>query len=120
MLTAIISIGLIVFSVFIVVNFLPMLATALLYGLVAIALLIQFVAKKFLIAVPWTIAAVVAVTVGLFALGLQFFGEDDAKRFVEKFLPPRDFERKTLSLALIELMIVLHGKIAGRLPIRNV
>ena len=111
MLTAIISIGLILFSVFIVVNFLPALATALLYGLVAVALLIQFVAKKILIAVPWTVAAFVALTVGFFALGRQFFCADNAKRFVEKFLPPREFERKTLSLAVIELMIILHEKI---------
>ena len=88
-----------------------MLATALLYGLVAVALLIQFVTKKILIAVPWTVAAFCALSVGFFALGRQFFCADNAKHFVEKFLPPRKFERKTLSLALIELMIVLHEKI---------
>lgn len=91
-----------------------MLATALLYGLVAVALLIQFIAKKILIAVPWTVAAFVALTVGLFALGRQFLCADNAKRFVEKFLPPREFERKTLSLAVIELMIILHEKILER------
>ena len=91
-----------------------MLATALLYGLVAVVLLIQFVAKKILVALPWTVAAFVALTVGFFALGRQFFLEDNAKRFVEKFLPPREFERETLSLALIELMIILHEKILER------
>lgn len=74
----------------------------------------QFLAKKILIALPWTVAAFVALTVGLFALGRQFFCADNAKRFVEKFLPPKEFERKTLSLALIELMIILHEKILER------
>ena len=70
-----------------------------------------FVAKKILIAVPWIISAAGAVTVGFVALGRQFFNEGNAKIFVERFLPPRDFSRKTFSLAMIELMLVFHAEI---------
>lgn len=111
MLAGIISIALIIFGLSLIVRSLPKF---LLYALVAAALAIQFVAKKILIALPWLAAAVCAVTVGLFALGRQFFGEGDAKIFVENFLPPREVERETFSLALIELMIVAHQKILSR------
>ena len=80
----------------------------ILYAVTAAGMSIQFVAKKILLAVPWIISAVVAVTIGFVGLGRQFFGAGDAKLFVEKFLPPRDFERKTFSLAVIELMLAVR------------
>lgn len=83
-----------------------------LYALVAVGLVIKFVAKKLFGAVPWIISAVVALTIGFFALGRQFFGAGDAKRFVERFLPPREVARESFSLALIELMIVTREKIS--------
>ena len=115
MLTAIIAIGLVVLSVAVFVNLLPLLANLFLYGVVAFFLLIKFVvrfvAKKILIALPWTIAAICAGAFGFIALGRQFFGLGNAKRFVEQFLPPREFERKTFALTLIEVMLILHEKI---------
>ena len=92
-------------GVVLLVRYLP---KVFLYGLVAAGMSIQFVAKKFFIAVPWIISALVAVTIGFVGLGRQFFGADDAKLFVEKFLPPREFERKTFSLAVIELMLIVR------------
>ena len=70
-----------------------------------------FVAKKFLIAVPWIISAAGAVLIGFVALGRQFFSAGDAKIFVERLLPPREFSRETFSLAVIELMLVIHAEI---------
>ncbi len=113
MLTAIIAIGLVVLSVAVFVNLLPLLANLFLYGVAAFFLLIKFVAKKILIALPWTIAAICAGGFGFIALGRQFFGLGNAKRFVEQFLPPREFERKTFALTLIEVMLILHEKILG-------
>ena len=81
-----------------------------LYALVAVGMLIRFVAKKLFGAVPWIISAVVALTIGFIALGRQFFVGTDAKLFVERFLPPREVGRETFSLALIELMIVTREK----------
>ena len=82
-----------------------------LYALVAVGMLIKFVAKKLFGAVPWIISAVVALMIGFIGLGRQFFVGEDAKLFVERFLPPREVERKTFSLALIELMIVTREKL---------
>lgn len=82
-----------------------------LYMLVAVGLLIKFVAKKLLGAVPWIISAVVALAVGFVGLGRQFFVGADAKLFVERFLPPREVERETFSLAVIELMLVVREKL---------
>ena len=112
MFAAIISIVLLVVGVAILINILPSLGTILLYVVVAAALLIKFVAKKILIAVPWIVAAGAAIALGLFALGRQIFGAGDAKDFVEEFLPPTPSERETFSLTLIELMILLHAKIS--------
>ena len=111
MLSAIISVVLAVVSVILVVKLMLLLPTILLYALVTAGLLIKFVAKKILGAIPWIMAAFVAATVGFIGLGRQFFGAGDAKTFAENFLPPRDFERESLSLTLIELMIIVHEKI---------
>ena len=111
MISAIISVIFVVLCVVFGVKLLLLIPTILLYGLVAIGLLIKFVAQKILIAVPWIIAAIVALAVGFIGLGRQFSGAGNAKYFVEKFLPPRDFERETISLTLIELMIAVHQKI---------
>lgn len=111
MLSAIISLVLAVVSVILVVKLLLLAPTILLYALVTAGLLIKFVAKKILGAIPWIVSALVAATVGFIGLGRQFFGAGSAKSFVEKFLPPRGFERETLSLTLIELMIVVREKI---------
>ena len=82
-----------------------------LYALVAVGMLIKFVAKKLLDAVPWILSAVIALSIGFVGLGRQFFGAGDAKRFIERFLPPRDVDRETFSLTLIELMLVTREKI---------
>lgn len=82
------------------------------YVLVAARLIIQFVAKKFLLAVPWIISAVLAVTVALYALGRQFFFNEDAKLFIEQKLSPQNLSyEKTFSLLTIGLMLELHEKI---------
>lgn len=114
MLSAIISLVLAVVSVILVVKLLLLAPTIFLYALVTAGLAIKFVAKKILIAIPWIVSALVAGTVGFIGLGRQFFGAGSAKSFVEQFLPPRAFERETLSLTLIELMIVVHEKILRR------
>lgn len=111
MLSAIISLVLAVVSVILVVKLLLLAPTILLYALVTAGLAIKFVAKKILGAIPWIVSALVATTVGFIGLGRQFFGAGSAKSFVEQFLPPRDFERETLSLTLIELMIIVREKI---------
>ena len=82
-----------------------------LYALVAAGMLIRFVAKKLFGAVPWIISAVVALTIGFVALGRQFFVGTDAKLFVERFLPPREVNRETFSLAVIELILVVREKL---------
>ena len=107
MLAAIISFVLVALIFVSAVRLLPKI---FLYALVAAGMAIQFVAKKILVAVPWIISAVVAVTFGLYALARQFFGAGDAKLFIEKFLPPREFERETFSLAVIELMLEVREK----------
>ena len=116
MISAIISVIFVVLCVVFGVKLLLLIPTILLYGLVAIGLLIKFVAQKILIAVPWLMSAVVALTIGFIGLGRQFFGAGNAKYFAEKFLPPRNFERETFSLTLIELMIAVHQKILKHMP----
>ena len=108
MLAAIISVVLVAAIFVFAVRVTPRI---LLYALVAAGMLIRFVAKKLFDAVPWIISAVVALTIGFVGLGRQFFGAGDAKLFVERFLPPREFERETFSLAVIELMIVTREKL---------
>ncbi len=107
MLVAIISFVLVAMIFVFAVRLTPKI---FLYALVAAGLAIQFVVKKIFVAVPWIISAVVAVTFGFYALGRQFFGAGDAKNFVERFLPPREFERETFSLAVIELMLEVREK----------
>ena len=108
MFAAIISVALVAVIFVFAVRLTPKI---FLYALVAFGMLIRFVAKKILIAAEWIISAVVALTIGFVGLGRQFFGAGDAKRFIERFLPPREVGRETFSLALIELMIVTREKL---------
>lgn len=87
-----------------------------LYALVTFGLAIQFVVKKIFVSMPWIISALVTVLFGLFALGRQFFGKEDAKLFAEKFLPLQKVPRETFSLTLIEFMILFHEKILSLCP----
>ena len=114
MVVAIISVVLLALSVAVIVRFFPKI---FLYGVVAIVMAIQFVAKKILIAVPWIISAFVALVIGFVALGRQFFGAGNAKVFAEGFLPPREVERETFSLTLIEIMLETR-KLLGALSLR--
>ena len=108
MFAAIISVALVAVIFVYAVRLTPKI---FLYALVATGMLIKFVAKKLLEAVPWTISAVVALTIGFLGLGRQFFGGADAKLFVERFLPPREVGRETFSLAVIELILVVREKL---------
>ena len=108
MFAAIISVALVAVIFVFAVRVTPKI---FLYALIAAGMLIKFVAKKLFGAVPWTISAIVALTIGFIGLGRQFFGAGDAKLFVERFLPLREFERETFSLTLIELMIVTREKL---------
>lgn len=110
-MATVIALALVVAAVAATVSLLPTLAKIFLYGLVAAALAMKFVAEKIFEALPWIVAAIGALTVGFVGLGRQFFGAGDAKRFAEKFLPPRETERETFALTLIELMIVLREKL---------
>ncbi|MCR5834460.1 MAG: hypothetical protein K6G55_07430 [Selenomonadaceae bacterium] len=117
MFGVLVTIVVVVFSLLIVLALIMKSPKIFLYGLVAIGLAIQFVAKKIVTALPWTVGAIAALTVGFYSLGQQFFELGDAKSFVETFLPPRDSQRKTLSLALIELMMVFREKFLIAFPI---
>ena len=82
-----------------------------LYTLVAAGLAIKFVAKKILLAVPWIISAVIALTIAFIALGRQFFGAGDAKIFMSQKLSPQNLpHEKTFSLLIIGLTLELHEK----------
>ena len=82
-----------------------------LYTLVAAWLAIKFAAKKILLAVPWIISAVIAVTIFFYALGRQFFVNKDAKIFIARKLSPQNLpHEKTFSLLIIGLTLELHEK----------
>ena len=105
----VLALAIVVFAVVFTTRFL-FCSRIILYALVAVGMLIKFVAKKLLGAVPWIISAVIALSIGFVGLGRQFFGGADAKLFVERFLPPRESDRESFSLALIELMLVIREK----------
>lgn len=84
----------------------------ILYALVAAGLVINFGVKKILSAVPWIISAVLAVTVAMYALGGQFFFNEDAKIFIAQKLSPQNLSpKKTFSLLTIGLMLEFREKI---------
>lgn len=114
MLVAIISfvltLAIVVFAVVFTFRFL-FASRIILYALVAAGMAIQFVAKKILIAVPWMLSAVAAVTFGFFALARQFFVNEDAKLFIARKLSPQNSpHEKTFSLLTIGLMLELREK----------
>ena len=111
MLAATISVALVAAMFVFAVRVTPKI---ILYALVAVGLAIKFVAKKLFGAVPWIISAAVALTIAFVGLGRQFFVGEDAKRFVERFLSPREVGRETFSLTVIELILVVHEKFSCR------
>lgn len=111
MLTAIISILLLIVSV----ALLPIIAKLFLYGLATVVLAIRFAARKIYEALPWVIAAGLAIGFTFYAFGRQFFCNEDAKLLIAERLPPRDnFRERTLSLLIIELMLEISKRLSAR------
>ena len=117
MLVKIISVVLVAIIFFFAVRLMPKI---FLYALVAAWLAIQFIVKKFFDAVPWIISGVIAVTIVFYALGRQFFFDEDAKIFVARKLSPRNLpQEKTFSLLTIGLMLELQEKFCRMLQQRG-
>ncbi|MBR1646698.1 MAG: hypothetical protein IJ685_07975 [Selenomonadaceae bacterium] len=108
MLVKIISVVLVALIFVFAVRLMPKI---FLYVIVAAGMAIKFVAKKIFDAVPWTISAVIAVTIVFCALGRQFFVNEDAKIFVARKLSPQNLpHEKTFALLTIGLILELHEK----------
>jgi hypothetical protein len=84
------------------------------FGSALIVLATQFCAKKNFDALLWIISAVYAVGYGLYALGRhilfsRFLPEENVKVLIAKKLPNQyNLRKRSLSLLIIELMIVKH------------
>ena len=92
------------------IKLLPYILEIAIYAGAIIFKVARFLAEKFSLAIPWIISAVYALAIGFYAFGRQFFTDENAKNFLEKKLPPRESPRESLSLMLIELMLVFHAK----------
>lgn len=110
MLAFVLSAVIVVFAIVFTTRFL-FCSRIILYTLITAWLAIKFAAKKILLAVPWIISAVIAVTIFFYALGRQFFGAGDAKIFMTQKLSPQNLpHEKTFSLLIIGLTLELHEK----------
>ena len=95
------------------VALLPVLLKIFLYGVATVFMAAAVVVKHAWRSVPWIIAAGGALAFTFYALGRQFFTNEDAKLVIERRLPPRERQR-TLSLLTIELMLSLRERLAAR------